>query len=34
MNEENEVGHIVFTYRTCLEKKPGRSCKTNPLTLN
>jgi hypothetical protein len=34
MNEENEVGHIVSTYRTYLEKKPGKPCKTNPLTLN
>jgi hypothetical protein len=34
MNEENEVGHSVSTYRTHLEKKPRRSCKTNPLTLN
>jgi hypothetical protein len=34
MNGENEVGHIVSTYSTRLEKKPGRPCKTNPLTLN
>jgi hypothetical protein len=34
MNEENEVGHTVSTYRTRLNKTPGRPCKTNPLTLN
>jgi len=34
MNEENEVGHTVSTYRTRLNKTPGQPCKTNPLTLN
>jgi hypothetical protein len=34
MNEENEVGHTISTYRTLLKKKRGQPWKTNHLTLS